>query len=84
MDLPFSREIVRLVGEVSGEPPVVFPMLGGSIPMYLFAGGGRTPVVGLPIANFDDNQHAPNENLKLGNLWDGIEIYAELFAKLGR
>jgi acetylornithine deacetylase/succinyl-diaminopimelate desuccinylase-like protein len=84
MDLPFSREVVRLVGKAAGEPPVVFPMLGGSIPMYLFAGAARTPVVGLPIANYDDNQHAPNENLELGNLWNGIELYAELFADLGR
>ena len=34
------------------------------------------------IANFDDNQHARNENLRLGNLWDGIEVYAGLLADL--
>jgi hypothetical protein len=34
------------------------------------------PVVGLPIANHDDNQHAPDENLRLQNLWDGIASYA--------
>jgi len=36
----------------------------------------RTPVIGLPIANHDDNQHAANENLRIQNLWDGIEIMA--------
>jgi hypothetical protein len=30
----------------------------------------------VPIANHDDNQHAANENLRLQNLWDGIEIFA--------
>jgi hypothetical protein len=45
--------------------------------MYLFARGG-VPVIGLPIANHDDNQNAANENLRLPNLWDGIEIYAAL------
>ena len=30
----------------------------------------------------DDNQHAADENLRLQNLWDGIEIYAALFADL--
>jgi hypothetical protein len=33
-------------------------------------------VVGLPIVNHDNNQHAANENLRLKNLWDGIEVFA--------
>jgi hypothetical protein len=35
-----------------------------------------------PIVNFDDSQHAPNENLRLGNLWDGIDAYAAEMADL--
>ena len=50
--------------------------------MYLFQQPDNTPVIGLPIANHDDNQHAADENLRLQNLWDGIEIYAALFAGL--
>jgi len=50
--------------------------------MYLFQPPGNTPVIGLPIANHDDNQHAANENLRLQNLWDGIEVYAALFTGL--
>ena len=30
----------------------------------------------VPIANYDNNQHAENENLRLQNLWDGIETLA--------
>lgn len=29
-----------------------------------------------PIANHDDNQHGPDENLRLGNLWYGIDLMA--------
>jgi hypothetical protein len=32
----------------------------------------------VPIANYDDNQHAANENLCLQNLWDGVEVMAAL------
>jgi acetylornithine deacetylase/succinyl-diaminopimelate desuccinylase-like protein len=32
--------------------------------------------VGTPIVNHDNNQHSPNENLRLGNFWSGIEILA--------
>jgi len=51
--------------------------------MYLFQNDGRTPVVGVPIANHDNNQHAANENLRVQNLWDGIEVYAGLMGRLG-
>jgi len=83
MDLPASRAIVRVIEEHLGGPVVQAPMLGGSIPMYLFQEATGAPVVGIPIANHDNNQHAANENIRLGNLWDGIEIYAALLARLG-
>ena len=43
----------------------------------------QRPVVGLPIVNHDNNQHAANENLRLQNLWDGIEVYAAVMTRLG-
>ena len=83
MDLPVSRAVIRTVEEDRGEPIVNLPTLGGSIPMYLFAEILRAPVVGVPIANHDNDQHAANENLRLQNLWDGIEVYGALMARLG-
>ena len=50
--------------------------------MYLFAEKLRAPVVGIPTVNHDNNQHAANENLRLQNLWDGIETCAALLARL--
>ena len=35
-----------------------------------------------PIVNHDNNQHAANENLRLQNLWDGIEVFAAFFSSL--
>jgi acetylornithine deacetylase/succinyl-diaminopimelate desuccinylase-like protein len=81
LDLPLSREVAAIL-RAAGHDPVLLPTVGGSIPMYLFQEPRNTPVIGLPIANHDDNQHAANENLRLQNLWDGIEIYAALFAGL--
>ena len=34
----------------------------------------------VPIANYDNNQHSANENIRLQNLWDGIETMAALEA----
>ena len=46
-----------------GEEPIAVPTPGGSIPMYLFDDVLGAPVVGVPIANHDNNQHAANEPL---------------------
>jgi len=82
MDLPVSRAVVRAVGEGLGRPPLEVPMLGGSIPLYLFTGIMKVPVIVVPIVNHDNSQHAADENLRLQNLWDGIEEFAALFARL--
>lgn len=82
-DLPAVRALTRVLDEHLEAPVVQAPSLGGSIPMYLFQQATGVPVVGLPIANYDNNQHAADENIRLGNLWDGIEAYAALFARLG-
>jgi acetylornithine deacetylase/succinyl-diaminopimelate desuccinylase-like protein len=81
LDLPLSREVATIMSS-AGHDPIRLPTVGGSIPMYLFQRPNDTPVIGLPIANHDDNQHAADENLRLQNLWDGIEVYAALFAGL--
>jgi acetylornithine deacetylase/succinyl-diaminopimelate desuccinylase-like protein len=81
LDLPLSREVAKIMA-ATGHDPIRLPTVGGSIPMYLFQQPNQTPVIGLPIVNHDDNHHAADENLRLQNLWDGIEIYAALFTGL--
>jgi acetylornithine deacetylase/succinyl-diaminopimelate desuccinylase-like protein len=83
IDLPASRAVIVAIEEAAGGPVVKLPSLGGSIPMSLFAQKLGSPIIGVPIANHDNNQHAANENLRLQNLWDGIDIYAGLFVRLG-
>lgn len=84
MELPVSRAVARIVSDAAGAPVVLLPTLGGSVPIHVFREILGAPVVGVPIANHDNNQHAANENLRIGNLWDGIEIYAALMAGLGK
>jgi acetylornithine deacetylase/succinyl-diaminopimelate desuccinylase-like protein len=81
LDLPFSRELAGIM-TAAGHDPVLLPTAGGSLPMDLFQHGNDVPVIAFPIANHDDNQHAANENLRLQNLWDGIEVFAALFSSL--
>jgi acetylornithine deacetylase/succinyl-diaminopimelate desuccinylase-like protein len=82
LDHPGAQALVRVL-EQGGAPVVRLPTLGGSVPMYLFGDVLGAPVVGLPIVNHDNNQHASDENVRVQNLWDGIEAFAAVFAGLG-
>jgi hypothetical protein len=57
---------------------VLAPTLGGSVPLYVFEDATHAPQIGVPTVNHDNNQHSSNENLRLQNLWDAIEIFAAL------
>jgi Acetylornithine deacetylase/Succinyl-diaminopimelate desuccinylase and related deacylases len=81
MDLPVSRAIVRVLQEATNNRTVVAPTLGGSVPMYIFEDLGL-PWIGVPIVNYDNHQHSADENLRLGNLWEGMETYGVLLAGL--
>ena len=43
----------------------------------------KRPLIILPIVNHDNNQHGANENLRLQNLWDGIEMFGQVMARFG-
>ena len=84
LDGPFGRAVVASLRAGATEPPLVIPTSGGTGPTYLFEQILGIPVISLPIANYDDNQHAADENLRVKNLWDGIETYSALLAEMGR
>jgi acetylornithine deacetylase/succinyl-diaminopimelate desuccinylase-like protein len=76
MDVPIARAIAKAVADAAGGPIVRLPTLGGSAPFYLFSDVLKVPTIGLSIVNFDNNQHGPNENVRIKNIWDGIETMA--------
>jgi acetylornithine deacetylase/succinyl-diaminopimelate desuccinylase-like protein len=82
LDDPFARALRDVLAVAAGSPLVVLPTLGGSLPLDTFAEVLRVPIVVLPIANHDDNQHAADENLRVQNLRDGIALYAAVLAGL--
>ena len=83
MDSPLSQAVLRATEEAVGGPVVALPTLGGSLPMYTFEKVLHAPLIVLPIVNHDNNQHASNENVRLQNVFDGIDVYAVVLARLG-
>jgi len=83
MDDPLARRVVRAVQAALPEPALLLPTLGGSLPLFIFEQRLGIRPVTVPIANHDNNQHAENENIRIGNLWDGIEIFASVMQAFG-
>jgi acetylornithine deacetylase/succinyl-diaminopimelate desuccinylase-like protein len=79
---PIGKAVIATASRAAQYPVAVLPMMGASVPIYLFADMFKVPVIGLPIGNHDNSQHAANENQRLQNLWDGIQTYAAMMAEL--
>jgi acetylornithine deacetylase/succinyl-diaminopimelate desuccinylase-like protein len=81
MDLPVSVAVARVLDDALGGDTVKMPSLGASVPMHVFV-RLDLPVIGVPIVNYDNNQHSHNENLRVGHFWRGMETYAVLLSSL--
>ena len=79
MDLPISRAVVEAVQTtVRASRSSACPRSAAASRSRSSARRSGAPTITVPIANYDNNQHAENENIRLQNLWDGIETYAAL------
>jgi acetylornithine deacetylase/succinyl-diaminopimelate desuccinylase-like protein len=79
IDDPMAQQIVGAISNVAEEDVILYPTFGGSLPLFHFVEVTQTPIVIVPIANHDNNQHAPDENIRIGNIWYGMDIYSEIF-----
>ncbi len=79
MNLPMAQEVITAVENARG-PVVMLPTMGGSVPLEVIEQILGTHTITVPIANYDNNQHSANENIRVQNLWDGIETMAALEA----
>jgi acetylornithine deacetylase/succinyl-diaminopimelate desuccinylase-like protein len=77
MDLPISQEVIRAVESARGVA-VKLPNMGGNLPLTSVERPLGTRTIVIPMGNHDNNQHSYNENLRIQNLWDGIELMAAL------
>lgn len=78
MDLPASLAVIEAVQSTTPDKIVLLPTSGGSLPLSVITENLKTTTISVPIANYDNNQHAENENVRLANLWDGIETFAAI------
>lgn len=84
LDSPEAQRLTTILNAIDGKDTLLTPTMGGSLPIYLFEDTfPEMPIILMPIANHDNNQHGRNENLRIQNLWDAIEIYASIIKHFG-
>jgi acetylornithine deacetylase/succinyl-diaminopimelate desuccinylase-like protein len=79
----WADALAAAIEDARGEPPILYPALGGSLPDYVFTKILGIPAFVVPYANADEANHAPNENLKIRCFYDGIRTGAAMLARLG-
>ncbi len=71
---PLAQKIIASVKKEFGEPPVIIRTMGGSVPIKAFIDELGLPTIIVPMVNMDNNQHNPNENIRIGNITQGIGL----------
>lgn len=83
LDSPFTEPIHQAICAAQGAEPLFIPSMGGSLPEYVFTKTLGIPTFGVPYANADEANHAPNENLEIERFFLGIKTGAAMLAYLG-
>ncbi len=76
---PFDSEVGlwlnRAMAKAFGKEPIKIRTGGGSIPISPFVNTLGIPAVAVPTVNADNNQHAENENIRVGNYIDAVKTF---------
>ena len=75
LDNPYGNFLVNTLKEKFGEDVVQIRIMGGTVPIAPFINELKIPAFIVPMVNHDNNQHSPNENLKIGQIAYGIEAF---------
>jgi len=83
LESPFVEPLQRAIVDAQGEEPLLVPAMGGTLPDYVFTRILGIPSFVIPYANFDEANHAPNENLEVERFFAGIRTGAAILHRLG-
>jgi len=78
MNLPIAQSVITAAQSTVDYPVLLKPSSGGSLPLFLFEKYLDAKVISVPVVNYDNNQHAENENVQIKFLWEGIETIAAI------
>jgi acetylornithine deacetylase/succinyl-diaminopimelate desuccinylase-like protein len=74
MNTSIGQRLISNLTSYYGERPVTIRTMGGTVPIVPAINTLKIPAVIVPMVNIDNNQHNPNENLRIGNIIQGIKM----------
>ena len=80
LDNQYGQFLVKTLGETFGSEVVQIRIMGGTVPIAAFINELQLPAFVVPMVNPDNNQHSPNENLKIGQLAYGITAFYSILS----
>ncbi len=84
LDHPFVPLVKSAVARGFGKEPFVVPSLGGTTPDFVFTKLLGLPSIVIPLAPYDENNHAPNESTKVSLYLSGVRTGMHLLEALAR
>ena len=80
MSIPFVSWLERTLNPDGDQELVKIRIMGGTVPIASFINELDIPAIILPLVNPDNNQHSPNENIKVKNVQYGIDAFYKLLS----
>ena len=74
MNSAFGAKLSESLTKTFGKEPVRIRTMGGTVPIIPAINELKIPAIIVPMVNMDNNQHSPNENIRIGNIRQGIKI----------
>lgn len=78
LDNPYGHWLVQVLERTFKEKVVNIRTMGGTVPIAPFINELDIPAFILPVVNPDNNQHSPNENIRIGQISYGLEVFYNL------
>ena len=80
LNSPIDHWLTRAMQLVHEQEPVKIRTTGGSVPVAPCVNTLGVPAILVPVVNPDNNQHSPNENLRIGNYFMGVRTIAGILS----
>jgi len=72
LDSPIGDWLRKAMRQAHGVDPIEIRMMGGTVPTGVVVGALKVPFAIVPLVNADNGQHSFNENMRIGNYFDGV------------
>jgi acetylornithine deacetylase/succinyl-diaminopimelate desuccinylase-like protein len=80
-NINYKNAIISAIGQACGCPPICVNYIGAYLPMSKLD-VLNAPQYVVPIAQYDENNHAPNENILVEHIFYGVDMVNNIYLNI--